>query len=128
MALTAEQLADLQADLGISDDEAVFTDEELERLFERAGEDYNTAVYLAWRQVLASSARWIDYRVAQTEEKRSQAFAHIKDMIAFWQEESRTVANQALIVGMREVPPRRKDRPNTPRKRNHSWMTDWSTW
>jgi len=32
MALTADQLSDFQSDLGISNDEAVFTDAELERL------------------------------------------------------------------------------------------------
>lgn len=111
MALTSDQLADMQADLGIDDSEAVFTDEELERLFQRASEDYNSAVYLAWRQLLANSARYIDYRVAQTEEKRSQVFAHIKEMVAFWGAESRIAGNQVLIAGMNEVPPRVKDAP-----------------
>lgn len=115
MALTTDQLADLQADLGIDDSEAVFTDAELERLFARAGEDYPTAVYYAWRQLLAASTKYIDYRVAQTEEKRSQVYSHIKDMVAYWGAESDKSTNVqgVKIVGMTEIPPRRKEEPAT---------------
>ena len=115
MALTTEQLADLQGDLGIDDSEAVFTDAELERLFQRAGEVYETAVYKAWCQLLAASTKYIDYRVAQTEEKRSQVYQHIKDMVAHWKAESDAVNNTqgVRIVGMTEIPPRRKEEPAT---------------
>jgi len=111
MALTTDQLADFQADLGVDDSEAVFTDVELNRLFDRAESDYNTAVFLAWRQLLAAATKYIDYRVAQTEEKRAQVFAHIQKMVVFWAEESRTAANQMKIVGMADVPTRRKEEP-----------------
>lgn len=113
MALTADQLADLQADLGIDDTEAVFTDDELERLFTRAGEDYPTAVYYAWRQLLAQSTKYIDYRVAQTEEKRSQAYQHIKDMVSYWKGESEESLNTSgvAIAGLNPIPTRWKDAP-----------------
>lgn len=111
MALTAEQLIDMQADLAIGDDETVFTDEELERLFERAGDDYSLAVYYGWRQILSGAAAWIDYKVAQTSVSRSQAFDHIKAMVAFWAAESRTTANQVQIVGANPVPTVFKPRP-----------------
>lgn len=113
MALTTDQLADLQADLGIDDSEAVFTDAELERLFTRAGEVYETAVLYAWRQLLAASTKYIDYRVAQTEEKRSQVYQHIKDMVAYWQGESDAATNTqgVRMVGLTEIPPRWKEEP-----------------
>lgn len=111
MALTADQLSDFQRDLGIDDSEAVFTDAELERLFARAEDDYNTAVYLAWRQLLASSAAYIDYKVALTEEKRSQVFDHIQKMVAFWGDESRVAGNQVAMLGLNLVPPRWKEEP-----------------
>lgn len=113
MALTADQLSDFQLDLGIGTDETVFTDEELERLFTRAGDDYPTAVYYAWRQLLAGAAKYIDYRVAQTEEKRSQAWQHIKDMVAYWKGESEKSLNtQGLaIAGLNGIPPRHKEFP-----------------
>lgn len=113
MALTTDQLADFQADLGIDDSEAVFTDEELERLFTRASEDYPTAVYYAWRQLLAASTKYIDYRVAQTEEKRSQAYQHIKDMVAYWKGESEDSTNTrgVAIAGINPIPTNWKDAP-----------------
>lgn len=111
MALTADQLADMQADLAIGDDESVFTDEELERLFERANSDYSLAVYYGWRQILGGSAKWIDYKVAQTSVSRSQAFAHIRDMVLFWGNESRSTANQVRIMGMVPVPTIHKPEP-----------------
>jgi hypothetical protein len=116
MALTAEQLADLQADLGIDDSETVFTDADLERLFVRAGEVYPTAVYYAWRQLLAASTKYIDYRVAQTEEKRSQAYTHIKEMVAYWKAESEDSTNTkgVAIAGLNEIPARWKDYPVEP--------------
>lgn len=115
MALTADQLSDLQADLGIDDSEAVFTDAELERLFQRAGEVYATAVWYAWRQLLAASTKYIDYKVAQTEEKRSQLYAHIKEMVAYWGDESNKATNTqgVRIVGLTEIPPRWKEEPDT---------------
>lgn len=115
MALTSEQLSDFQGDLGIDDSEAVFTDAELERLFQRAGEVYPTAVWYAWRQLLAASTKYIDYQVAQTKESRSQVYAHIKEMVAYWQAESDKAVNTqgVRIVGMTEIPPRRKEEPAT---------------
>lgn len=111
MALTAEQLADLQADLAIGSDESIFTDEELERLYERASDDYNLAVYYGWRQIFAASAKWVDYQVAQTKVNRGQAFDHLKQMVAFWGEESRTTANQVRIMGAVPVPTKHKPKP-----------------
>lgn len=125
MALTAEQLSDLQSDLGIDDNEAVFTDAELERLYTRAGEVYATAVYMAWRQLLAASTKYIDYRVAQTEEKRSQVYSHIKDMVAYWKGESDAANNTQgiLIAGLTEVPPRFKEEPTTAvAERRRQWQ------
>lgn len=113
MALTADQLSDFQADLGIDDSEQVFTDAELERLYTRSEENYATAVYMAWRQLLAASTKYIDYKVAQTEEKRSQVHQHIKDMVTHWQTEAEksTNAQGVKMVGLTEIPPRRKEEP-----------------
>lgn len=106
MALTADQLSDFQSDLGISDDEAVFTDAELERLFTRAGEVYATAVYYAWRQLAAQSVKYVDYQVAQTRVSRSQVVAHIKEMLAQWKAESDAASGTtgALFLGLNPIP------------------------
>lgn len=109
--LTAEQILDMLADLAAGDIGDVFTQDELQRFFDRAGDDYNLAVYYGWRQILANSASWIDYKVAQTSVSRSQAFDHILAMLKLWGDESRTLANQVKIVGMRPVPTKHKPVP-----------------
>ncbi len=113
MALTSEQLTDFQSDLGISDDEQVFTDAELERLFARAGEVYESAVYMAWRQIFAQATKYIDYKVAQTEEKRSQVWDHIKAMMAHWKAEADAASGVqgAMFVGLNVIPTRAKEEP-----------------
>lgn len=128
MALDPEQLLDLQGDLAIGADESVFTDDELERFYTRADSDYNTAVYYGWRQILAASAKWVDYQVAQTKVSRSQAFKQIRDMVEFWGNESRTNANQVRVLGLNGVPTRYKPRPesdhNPPRDRRDVRLYD----
>lgn len=88
MALTADQLADFQADLGISSSEAVFTDEELDRLYARAESDYTLAVALAFRQLMADSAKLNDYKAGQSSESKSQVFEHVKAMYELWAREA----------------------------------------
>lgn len=127
--LTAAQLADMQADLGIDATEAVFTDEELQRLYDRAADDYALAVYYGWRQLLGASAKYIDYKVAQTSISRSQAFQHIKDMVTFWGDESRSTANQVRIMGAVSTPTTHKPKPGDTYdtgKRNRSHTADWT--
>jgi hypothetical protein len=117
MALTSDQLTDMQGDLGIGADESVFTDTELNRLYTRASEDYATAVYLAWRQIWANTAKFHDYTEAQTQVKKSQVYDHVKDMLKLWKDESRVAGNQVRIVGMNRIPPRphtRRDLKNLP--------------
>jgi len=105
-SLSSDQLTDLQADIGITTDESVFTDAELNRLYTRADSDYNTAVYLALRQLMANAVKFHDYTAGQTSVKKSQIFDHLKEQVDFWQKESRTTANQVRIVGSNRIPPR----------------------
>lgn len=111
MALDANQLADLQGDLGITDDQSVFTDAELNRLYDRAGSDYNTAVYMGYRQLMADASKFFTYSAGQTRVEKAALFDHVKAMVEFWKAESRTAANQVRIIGLNEVPPRWKDEP-----------------
>lgn len=129
--LTAEQTIDMLADLAAGDIDDVFSQDELQRLFDRAEDNYSLAVYYGWRQTLANSARWVDYQVAQTKVSRGQAFDHIRAMLDFWQDESRTAANQLLSVGMAPVPSSWKKRPGDAyphpwtRNRSHGNWRDW---
>lgn len=111
MSLSAEQLSDLQADLSIGSDQGVFTDNELNRLYERASEDYDSTLVLAWRQLLASANRFNDYTAGQTSEKKSQVRAHIRDTLEYYEDRVQRSGNQVAIVGMRRVPPVYKEVP-----------------
>jgi len=97
MALTVTQLTDLQRDIGIGSDEAVFTDDELNRLYSRAG-SYAGAVAYAVRQLLMDAARFNDYTVDKTKESRSQIFAHLKQMYDLWSAEA-GIGTPPLVAG-----------------------------
>lgn len=112
MALTTTQRSDMQRDLGITVSQTVFTNIELDRLLERAEDDYNSAVYLGWRQLLSDTAKFFNYTAGQTRIERAAVFDHVKTMVEFWKDESRTAANQMRIVGVTEAPPRWKEEPN----------------
>ena len=116
MTLSAEQLSDMQGDLGIGADETVFTDAELARLFERAEGDYALAVYYGYRQLLAQANRFHDYTAGMTSIKRSQMRTHLQASLDFWKSEAKR-ADGVRSLGVRGVPPKRKDAPGaeTPR-------------
>ena len=127
MALSGDQLADIQGDLGISDDEAVFTDVELNRLFDRASSDYTTAVYYAWRQLLASAAKLVDWTAANTSVKASQVHAHIKGMVDFWEEKAKQGGGQVRIVGGLKIPTRHPDMPYDMQRRRSRYEINHGT-
>ena len=112
MALSADQLSDMQNDLAIGTDESVFTDAELNRLFARASSDYNLSVYYAVRQLYTNASKFHDYRVANSEFKLSQVMQNLEKLLDFWQNEAKTSANQVRIVGGLKIPPRDPDLPN----------------
>jgi hypothetical protein len=111
MALTSDQLADMQADLGITDDEAVFTDVELNRLYERAGSDYDKAVYYGWRQLLANVAKFHNYTAGMTKVERGQVFDHVERMVSHWEGKVKG-AQQVGMAGLLSIPPKSKDAPS----------------
>ena len=97
MALSTDQLSDLQADIGIGSDESVFDDDELNRLFARADSDYNLAVFYAIRQLSQNAARFHDYTRGDDADKKQQVFANLEKMYAKWQTE--TGGGAPLVVG-----------------------------
>jgi hypothetical protein len=86
--LTADQLADLQADIGITDDESVFTDTELDRLFTRADEDYPTTVAYALRQLWRSAAKFANYTQNASSEEKGTIFKNLGELVAHAEKEA----------------------------------------
>lgn len=111
MALTAELLADFQADLGITNSQTVFTDAQLQRLFTRASENYPKAVYFAYRQLLSQANKYRDYTAGMTSEKLSQVRGNLEKSMAMWKEEAFGSSNQFQSLGLRLVPEQQKERP-----------------
>ncbi len=110
-SLTSDQRTDMQGDLGIGMDESVFTNNELDRLYTRASEDYNTAVYLGVRQLLMSATKFHDYTAGMTKVEKSQVFDHLEKTLAMWKEEARVAGDQVKVVGINRIPPYHKDKP-----------------
>lgn len=79
--LTATQITDLRGDLGIPVG-AVFTDAQLQRFYDRANSDYDSALVYAWRNILASATVLHDYTAAQSGESLSQVFANVEKALA----------------------------------------------
>lgn len=106
----------LQRKLGIGDDEAVFTDDDLDRLYTEANEDFALAVVGGIEELLGNAVKFSDYTSGLSQEKKSQVTDHLFTLLGHW-EGKVTKSNQVKILGMRSVPPRDKDRPmNTGRR------------
>jgi len=97
MALSTDQLADIQADLGIGSDESVFTDDELNRLYARADSDYSLAVLYAIRQILTNAARFHDLTRGDDSDKKQQVFANLEKIYDKWVSE--TGGGSPLVTG-----------------------------
>ncbi len=132
MTLSANLLGDLQGDIGISNDQSVFTDTELERLYTRAEYNQDLTVYYAFRQLLANANKFYDYSAGMTSEKRSQIRSNLKDSVEMWEKESRINDNQVESLGLTEIPYRKKDKPwqtsNKNKKQLNDFYDDWDKW
>ena len=115
--LTADLRGDVQMDTSIGSVEAVFTNDELDRFYTRASADYDKTVYFVWRALLADAAKLHNYAVANAREDEGQVFDHIQKMCDMWYEIAfGQGSSQVAFVGVRNIPPRDKDKPDrTPR-------------
>ncbi len=109
--LSSDELTDLRGDIGDTGTAQAFADDELQRLFTRAGEDYETTVLLALRQLLGNAWKLHNYQQNQSSESRKQVFDNLKSMVAYWEGIVGSSKTQAKIIGRRSVPPVKKVKP-----------------
>lgn len=83
--LSAEALADLQGDLGIAADEAIFTDDELNRLYTRASGNLDTTRAYAYRQLWANALKLTKYTQGRSSEDRTVIRDALKDAMVYWE-------------------------------------------
>lgn len=80
---TGDQLSDLRADLADTAASPAFSDDEIARLWQRAGGRHERTLYLAVRQLLMQANRFHDYALGQgtVDRKESQIRANLRDML-----------------------------------------------
>ncbi len=116
LVLSADQLTDMQGDVGLVTDPLdpnyglVFTDTELNRLYNRANGAYLLGVILAFDQLLADSAKWVNYVEGQTQEARSDRFKQIMQLVEYKRQQWIATEGYAM-VHIRPVPTPCRDRP-----------------
>ncbi|MBZ0293571.1 MAG: hypothetical protein K8L99_13470 [Anaerolineae bacterium] len=115
MALTDEQIEDFRDDIGDNGEPPAFSNTKLQRLFTRAGENYNQAVLKAIDQLLGNSWTFNDYTQNESQEKKQQIFENLRKLRAIWQakvdEDAQASSSQIILTGMRTIPGRKKSRP-----------------
>lgn len=118
MALTAEQLSDLRADLGAIEDD--YSDSQLNRNWDRvanAATDalrYNATLGLCFRQARAKYLKLHDYQAGQVDEKLSQVKKWIDDMAELYAGDlDAALADKGglAMAGLRRVPHQRRRWP-----------------
>lgn len=101
MAITAQQLADIRADIG-DEAEAVWTDDEISRIWERMSGAPNDVVRLEAtlaqmiRQLLANASMLRDYTAGATGEKMSQVMSNLQKLYALYEPSLKVVLGTGL--------------------------------
>lgn len=120
---TETQRKRLRSDIGANS--ASLPDGEVDDIFTEAGESYTgTAVIKAYtrviaiRRLLANAAKLTDYTQNASQEKQSQVFKHLKDLLGYWESETATAVSNATtngaarFGGLRRKPKRLKEFPD----------------
>lgn len=121
MALTQDEINDLRLDAGLpADTETVFDNDALNRLYERVSGAADSATRheatlgLMFRQLLSNAAKFSDYMIATSSEKKSQVFDHLSKLYAMYrpalEEALGTSVDQIAFSGLRPLD-RERDRP-----------------
>lgn len=115
MALDDTILARLRADLDDFGGDPVFSDDELEALYDAADSRYAQTVVLAINRLLMSAVKLEDYKKAHEELKGQEVYNRLKDMQGLWLDEQKRADTQVALVGMQSRPRRWRDVPYTQR-------------
>lgn len=103
MPMTTDQITDFRADINDAAG-AVWSETEINRLYTRAGENYNGALVYAIDQLLMEkSDKWVNYTQNMSKEEREKVWSHMMDMRKIWQDryEKDLRVAQTKIFGLR---------------------------
>lgn len=113
MALTAAELARFRRKIGDTGTTQAYSDDELQDLYTEAGEVFAVAVRDAIDELIGNAWKFTDYTQNASQEKKSQIMTNLLKIRAIWQAkvDALSAGSQTRIVGLKAVPPRRKDKP-----------------
>lgn len=101
---TETQRTRLRSDIGATI--TSLPDDAADDIFTEAEEMYTDATsitaytrVLAIRRMMANAAKLTDYTQNESQEKQSQVFAQLKQLLAFWQSELDTAVAAASTIG-----------------------------
>lgn len=89
-----------------------FSDAELNAQFSQADSNFFLTISYAFRVLQSNAARFNDYTAGQTQEKKSQIFAHLEALAAHFEAWAQA-GQQVQIVRLASVPPRLRAVPVT---------------
>ena len=112
MGLSNNQLKDMRGDIGITETPAVFGDEELNRLYERANNNFEAAVVLALEQILASAVKFHNYTANATKEDEGQIFENLKEVWEMKKARLKGTKSQFKLVKIKGGSARTMEKPN----------------
>lgn len=101
MSMTDQELLDFRADMSDEDEPFAWSDDDIQRLNERANGDYTATKVLAVRQLLTSAAKFYNYTAGYTKQEQKDIFDHLKDLLDMLLKEK----NQVSMAGVTIVPP-----------------------
>lgn len=102
--LTTAQLRYARSDLSLGDNYEPFSEDEMNDYFDRAAGSFDGMMYLLVRALVTNAAKFNDYTVGQTSERKSQVFAQLKAVLDIYEKDATVAEGQFKIVGMRDVP------------------------
>lgn len=113
LALSENDRAYVQGHVGITNDEKVFKDAELDSIYTRFNGDLDLLIIDCWYMLLADSSKMTNYQNGLQREDLSDVHKNILQNIATW--EARIVARSSLVgmrmTGLRSTPKLHPDRP-----------------
>lgn len=110
-AITTADRSYIRRKIGDTAVTPLFSDSDLDTIWTDAGESRMKAVVECLQELMVNAAKFNDYTLGQTSEKKQQIFQNLQMMVAYWQEQVGSAA-QYKMVGLNAIPTRDKDAPN----------------
>ena len=110
-AITAADRTYIRRHVGDTAVTPLWWDSDLDDIWTECGESRAAVIVDCLEELLANAAKFNDYTIGQTSEKKQQVFENLQRMVAYWEKEVRSGV-QYKMVGLAAVPERSKDAPS----------------